>query len=146
MSGVQSYTPRNIFEILLNRPEIRLYLPCTDWFGFKRTSVWIQIYQKMVNTIWYRVDFIWFQKDFSECITTRFLWREEMRLLVHTLRPLPAFFCVTPSVCFHSRDNIFGLTGFYWSYFRISWFLLKLKSLESLVFIKVEIFGLTGFY
>ena len=27
-------------EILLNQPEIRLYLPLSDWFGSKRTYVW----------------------------------------------------------------------------------------------------------
>ena len=27
-----SYTEKYIFEILLNQTEIRLYLPCTDWF------------------------------------------------------------------------------------------------------------------
>ena len=29
----RSYTLRNLFEILLNQPEIRLYLPSFDWFG-----------------------------------------------------------------------------------------------------------------
>ena len=37
------YTQRNLFEILLNQPEIILYLPFSYWFGYKRTSVWIQI-------------------------------------------------------------------------------------------------------
>ena len=32
-------TQTNIFQIWLNQTEIRLYLPCTDWFGSKRTSV-----------------------------------------------------------------------------------------------------------
>ena len=41
------YTHRNIFEILLNQPEIRLHLPFSDWFGSKRTSVWIQINRKL---------------------------------------------------------------------------------------------------
>ena len=30
---IRRYAQRNIFEIILNQPEIRLYLPCTDWFG-----------------------------------------------------------------------------------------------------------------
>ena len=30
---------RNLFEILLNQLEIRLYLPFSDWLGTKRTSV-----------------------------------------------------------------------------------------------------------
>ena len=58
---------RNIFEILLNQTEIRLYLPFSDWFGTKSTSIWIQINRKMVNTIWFRVDLISFRKDFSVC-------------------------------------------------------------------------------
>ena len=54
------YTKRNLSKI-------RLYLPFFDWFGNKRTSVWIQINRKMVNTIWFRVDLIRFRKDFSVC-------------------------------------------------------------------------------
>ena len=30
---------KNLFEILLNQTEIRLYLPFSDWFSTKRTSV-----------------------------------------------------------------------------------------------------------
>ena len=52
------YTQRNIFKILSNQPEIRLYLPFSDWFGIKRTSVWFKINRKMTNTIWFRVDLI----------------------------------------------------------------------------------------
>ena len=37
-----SPTQRNLFEILLNQPEIRLYLPFSGWFGTKRPSVWFQ--------------------------------------------------------------------------------------------------------
>jgi len=54
-------------EILSNQPEIRLYLAFSDWFGTKRTSVWIQINLKMVNTIWFRVDLTRFRKHFSGC-------------------------------------------------------------------------------
>ena len=50
-------------EILLNKTEIRLYLPFWDWFGSKRTSVWIQINMKIVNTIWFRVDFFKISKN-----------------------------------------------------------------------------------
>ena len=53
-------TQRSLFEILLNQTEIRLYLPCTNWFGTKRTSVWFQINKIMVNTIWFRFDLIRF--------------------------------------------------------------------------------------
>ena len=51
-------------EILLNQPEIRLYLPFSDWFRIKRTSVWFQINRTMENTIWFRFDLIRFGKDF----------------------------------------------------------------------------------
>ena len=62
-------THREIFfEILSNQPEIRFYLPFSDWFGSKRTSVLIQINRKMVNTIWFRVDSIRLQNDFSVCL------------------------------------------------------------------------------
>ena len=44
-----SYMQRNIFEILLNKLEIRLYLPFPINFGSKRMSVWIQPNRKMVN-------------------------------------------------------------------------------------------------
>jgi len=37
-----------------------MYLPFSDWFGTKRTSVWFQINRKMLNTIWFRVDLIRF--------------------------------------------------------------------------------------
>ena len=63
----QMCTQRNIFEILLNQPEIRLYIPFFDWFGSKRTSVWFQINGKMVYIIWFRVDLIRFRKYFSVC-------------------------------------------------------------------------------
>ena len=44
---VTTTTHREIyFEIILNQPEIRLYLPFSDWF---------------------RVDLIWFRKDFYVC-------------------------------------------------------------------------------
>ena len=62
------HTQINLFWILLNQPEIRLYLPFSDWFGSKWTSVWIQINRKMVNTIWFWFDFRRFWKDFSGCI------------------------------------------------------------------------------
>ena len=68
MIGPFICTQRNIFEILLNETEIRLYLPFSDRFVTKRTSVWIQINHKMINTIWFRVDSIRFRKYFSVCI------------------------------------------------------------------------------
>ena len=74
------YTQTNIFWILLNEPEIRLYLPFFDWFGTKRTSVWFQNNRKMVNTIWFWVDVIIFRKDFSVC--TRIDCAENLRWIV----------------------------------------------------------------
>ena len=65
------YTHRNLFQILLNQPEIRLYLPFSDWFGSKRMSVWFQFNRKNVNTIWFRVDLIRFPKKFSVCTACR---------------------------------------------------------------------------
>ena len=55
-------TRREIFEILLNQPEIRLCLQFSDRFGSERKSVWIQINRKMVNTTWLRVGLIRFRK------------------------------------------------------------------------------------
>ena len=63
----QTYTHSNIFEVLLNQPEIRLYKPFSDRFGSKRTSVWIQINRKKVNTIWFRFDLTRLRKNFSVC-------------------------------------------------------------------------------
>jgi len=63
-------TQRNLFEILLNQTEIRLYSPFSDWFGTKRISVWFQINRKIVNTIWFQFDLTRFGKDFSVCSFT----------------------------------------------------------------------------
>ena len=64
---LRGYTQRNLFQISLNQTEIKLYSLCTDWFGSKRKSVWIQINWKMLNTIWFQVDLIRFRKYFSIC-------------------------------------------------------------------------------
>ena len=61
------YTQRIFFEFLLNHSEIRLYSPFSDWFGTTQTLVWFQIYRKMVNRIWFRVDLIRFGNDFPVC-------------------------------------------------------------------------------
>ena len=61
------YTQRNLFKILSNQTEIRLYLLFSDWFGTKRTFVWFQINLKMITTIWFRFDLIRFWKYFSVC-------------------------------------------------------------------------------
>ena len=62
-----SYTQRNIFGILLNQTEIRLYSRFSDWFGTKRTSVRYYTNQKMVNTIWFQFDVIRFGKYLPAC-------------------------------------------------------------------------------
>ena len=57
-------------QILLNQTEIRLYLPCTDWFGQHQTDsvrLVFQINLKMLNTIWFRFYLIRFRKDFYMC-------------------------------------------------------------------------------
>ena len=66
-SCIASYIQRDLFEILLNKPEIRFYLSFSGWFETKRRSVWFPINRKMVNTIWFWGDLIRFRKDFSVC-------------------------------------------------------------------------------
>ena len=56
---------RKLFGILLVQTEIRLYLPLSDCFGFKRTLIWFKINRKMVNTIRFQFELTSFQKDFS---------------------------------------------------------------------------------
>ena len=56
---------RNLFEIILNQPEIRLYIPFLYWFASKRTSIWMSV--STINTIWFRVDLMRFRKAFSVC-------------------------------------------------------------------------------
>ena len=68
--SVRSYSfpiERNHFSVSLTIFLSRLYLPYSDWFGTKRTSVRFKINRTMVNTIWFRVDLIRFRKDFSVC-------------------------------------------------------------------------------
>ena len=77
------YTQKNLFEILLNQPDFRLYFSFSDRFGSKRTSAWIQINRKMVNTIWNRVDLIIFEKDFSVCTL---IWRLTISISAIALR------------------------------------------------------------
>ena len=67
------YTQRNLFEVLLDQPEISLYLPFSDWFWTKWMSVWFQINRKMVNTIWFQFDLIRSRKGFSVCKLGSFL-------------------------------------------------------------------------
>ena len=66
------YTQRHLSEILY-QTKIRLYLPFSDWFSTKRTSAWIQINRNLVNTIWFRVDWIRFRKYFSVCVVLKSL-------------------------------------------------------------------------
>ena len=88
-------TQRNIFQILLNQTEIRLYLPFSDWYGTKRTSVWFQINLKMVNTIWFKVDFekiflwvamSWSRKRLSTTLQSTLPWHLNKLLSIDHLR------------------------------------------------------------
>ena len=63
-----------ITDTLFNQIEIKLYLPFSNWFGTKWTSVWFQINRKIVNTIWFRFDLIRFQKYFSVCKSNNYRW------------------------------------------------------------------------
>ena len=76
------YAQKNLFKILLNQTEIRLYLKCTDWLSTKQTSIWFQINWKMVNTIWFLFDSIRFWKDFSVLIlqSVQVIFTEPLRL------------------------------------------------------------------
>ena len=62
----ESTRRENFFEILLNQPEIGLYLPFSDWFGTKQMSVWFQINGKMVNTIWFRSNLLRFRNKLEK--------------------------------------------------------------------------------
>ena len=78
--NARKYSQKNLSEILLNQPKIRLYLPFfrkTEWHK-KLYLPFIQktvngtkncIYHlfKMVHTIWLRFDVIRFRKYFSVC-------------------------------------------------------------------------------
>ena len=90
-------TQRNLFEILLNQTEIRLYLPCTDWFGTKRWSVWSQINRCMVNTIWFRNDLIRFRKYLSACRQS-VCGAPHTHLLLYVC-PLSIYMCTKPAPC-----------------------------------------------
>ena len=68
-----TYAQKFFFEILFNQTEIRFYLPFSDLFGTKRTSLWFSINLRMVNTIWFRFNLIRFRKDFSVCRLERYL-------------------------------------------------------------------------
>ena len=71
------YTQRNLFQIALNQTQIRLYLPCTDWFGTaNRRSPFAIPNQSccMVNTIWFGFDLIRFKKDYLPSIIAAPWW------------------------------------------------------------------------
>ena len=72
LQNVYMYSQRKLLEILLNQTEIKLYIPFSDWFGTKRTSVWFQIIRKIVYTIWFQFDSSRFRKDFSVCTVSIF--------------------------------------------------------------------------
>ena len=54
-------------HIKSNRNQI-VFITFVEWLGSKRTSVWIQINQKLVNAIWFRVDLIRLLNYFSVCM------------------------------------------------------------------------------
>ena len=83
---VQRYTHGNIFQILLNHTEIRLYIAFSDRFGTKQMSVWFQINQKIINTIWFRFYFVRFWKDFSVCTFRDVEMHREDRIELLTIR------------------------------------------------------------
>ena len=65
--SIQQRPERNLFGILINHTDIWMYLPLSEWFGTKRTFVWFQINQKMVNTSWFQFYLIRFRRKFSVC-------------------------------------------------------------------------------
>ena len=74
------HTDRIFFEILLNQPKIRLYLPFSGWFGPKLTSVWFQINRKMVNIIWFWL--FWKKCTKTSVHVWSIIWRR--RLIVYS--------------------------------------------------------------
>ena len=92
----RSDTQRNLFGILLNQTEIRLYLLWIDWFGTINGQCPFAVpnqSRKMVNTIWFHFDLIRFRKDFTVCI-------QSPREIRATFYP-------------HSRTWIFGFWNYY---------------------------------
>ena len=72
-TGIQPSSLGTHREILLNHTGIGLYLPLSDLFGSKRTSLWFQMNSKAVSRIWFRFDLIGFRIDFSVCSLIDFL-------------------------------------------------------------------------
>ena len=73
-------TQRNVFWILLNHPEIRLYSPCNDWFGTANGRSFGSKSIEENSTIWFGFDLIRFRKDFSVSIRVMILgeiWESE---------------------------------------------------------------------
>ena len=84
-----TYAQRNVFEILLNQPDIRSYLPLID-FQQQTDSIRLmfQNNQKMVNTIWFRLDSIRFRKDLSVYIPRLILYLEYWKPGLGPLKPI----------------------------------------------------------
>ena len=80
--GCNFHTQRNIFEILLNLTEIRLYLPFSDWFRTENGTIRLLflINWKIVNTIWFQFDLIRYRKHFS-AFGSKHCYRYLLRLL-----------------------------------------------------------------
>ena len=91
-------------EIFSNKTKIRLYLPFSDSFWTKQTSVWFQINRKMVNTIRFQVDLIRIRKYFSVHMSMT-AFPVELIVIWYCLR-LPIVFCFVV-VCYDQNDDTF---------------------------------------
>ena len=109
----QCYTQRNIFEILLNQTEIRLYIPFSDWFEAKRTSVWFQINRKMLNKIWFLFDLIRFRKKIV-CVVWR-IYLYIYRIYIYIYR-IYISICGT---CLKKEKKIIYIKWFVGEFFKI---------------------------
>ena len=58
--NLKRYTQRNLFEILLNQTDIRLYLPFSDWFGSKSTD--FRLVPNQSENVKYNLILGWFNK------------------------------------------------------------------------------------
>ena len=120
---------RNLLENLLNQAEIRLYLPCTDWFGIANGHCPFAVpnqSRKMVNKIRFRFDLMIFF-----CMCTR-LWNIYLNTRKLLIRPSVAkiqsidtilnytdwnidmsiYWCVHTAHVFHVLNNIPFLFSF----------------------------------
>ena len=122
---------RNLIKSYLNQIVITIFR--LIWNQTKRTSVWIQINRKMVNTIWFRFDLISFgrflcvHKGYSAAVLREILYQKKMtRLRVVIAIQLNCycnqvlFFDKESSLLFSRIEivNLRGYQGLVWT----SWF------------------------